>query len=226
MGTYGVKRVAKYPILITYIRTSDRGKELRHSLRSLENITNWNGEVYVVGDREPWFSDINHIPYKRLFGKPYLDQVNKLRHAIHQLDSDKVIISMDDIYVTEPTEIGFYYRGELTGGTDNYYRRTKFHTADLLREQSIEPLDFECHAPYLVDKDKFIQITDLIIHHPQGSMLQWRSLYGNIHQPESEYFEDKKTKTSKLREGAIISTQIYTPELEKLLPKPSRFEKM
>ena len=214
----------KYPVLITYIRTLDRGQELRYSLRSLKNITNWNGDVFVVGDREAWFKNIHHIHRTRIIGKPYLDQVTKLNHAVKQIDSDKIIISMDDVYILEPTEISFYTRGELVGGTENHYRRTKLYTAEKLRQQAKNALDYECHAPYLVDKDKFIQITDMILSDEQPKMLQWRSLYGNTYNPPSQEFEDKKTKTSKLREGAIISTQFYTRELDMLFPEPSIYE--
>ena len=214
----------KYPVLITYIRTLDRGQELRYSLRSLKNITNWNGDVFVVGDREAWFDNINHIPRTRIIGKPYLDQVTKLNHAVKQIDSDKIIISMDDVYILEPTEISFYTRGELVGGMENHYRRTKLYTAEKLRQQAKNALDYECHAPYLVDKDKFIQITDMILNDEQPKMLQWRSLYGNIYNPPSQEFEDKKTKTTNLMAGAVISTQFYTKELEGLLPVASEFE--
>ena len=214
----------KYPVLITYIRTLDRGQELRYSLRSLKNITNWNGDVFVVGDREAWFKNIHHIHRTRIIGKPYLDQVTKLNHAVKQIDSDKIIISMDDVYILEPTKISFYTRGELVGGTENHYRRTKLYTAEKLRQQAKNALDYECHAPYLVDKDKFIQITDMILNDEQPKMLQWRSLYGNTYNPPSQEFEDKKTKTSKLREGAIISTQFYTRELDMLFPEPSIYE--
>lgn len=84
--------------------------------------------------------------------------------------------------------------------------------------------DFETHAPMLVDRDKLLETLNVILDDPKSWELQWRSMYGNMHGIEFEYFEDKKTKTSKLKDGAIISTANYTRELDKLFPEPSRYE--
>ena len=48
-------------IVYVYKQSGDGGQELKHSLRSLCNIT--HGKIFVVGDREDWFSDhiIHHL---------------------------------------------------------------------------------------------------------------------------------------------------------------------
>lgn len=213
-----------YPILITYIRTNDNGKELRYSLRSLKNITNFNGEVAVVGDSEQWFQNITYIRTRRIHGDPYGDQVAKLRHAAFQMP-DKFIIGMDDLYCLEPTEAGFPNRGILESDNSNYYRRTKLNTIEFLKEHGVtEPLNYECHSFYLVEKDKLLQTFDIILKSPNRGKLQWRSIYGNLFNPETEYMEDKKSYDGRLKEGKIISTQFYTSELDKLFPQPSVYE--
>jgi hypothetical protein len=214
----------RYPIVITYIRTADHGSELKHALRSLENITNFNGEVYIVGEREIWFNNLHTIEMKRHHGRPYLDQVKKLNEAAKQMP-EKFIISMDDVYVTEPTEIGVYNKGELKGDALNYYRRTKKHTEDFLKDHGVDDLiDYECHAPILVERDKLLETFRLILDYKVYPSLQWRSIYGNVNKIESEYFEDQKSKTANLKEGKIISTQFFTDELSKLFTEPSRYE--
>lgn len=213
-----------YPILITYIKTRDKGQELQYSLRSLKNITNFNGEVTVVGDCEKWFQNINHIRLRRIHGNPYGDQVAKLQHAAFQMP-DKFIINMDDVYITEPIEVKFPNRGILTSDNKNYYRRTKLNTIELLKEHGVnEPLNYEVHAPYLVEKDKLIQTFDIILKSPNRGKLQWRSIYGNLFNPETEYMEDKKSYDGRLKQGSIISTQFYTSELDRLFPEPSIYE--
>lgn len=213
-----------YPILITYIRTNDNGKELRYSLRSLKNVTNFNGEVTVVGDSEQWFQNIRYIRTRRIHGNPYGDQVAKLRHAAFQMP-DKFIIGMDDLYCLEPTEAGFPNRGILESDNSNYYRRTKLNTIELLKEHGVtEPLNYECHSFYLVEKNKLIQTFDIILKSPNRGKLQWRSIYGNLFNPETKYMEDKKCYDGRLKQGSVISTQFYTSELSSLFPEPSIYE--
>lgn len=217
--------MSKYAVVLPYVHTPDSGQELRYMLRSLKNVTNWNGEAIVIGDREPWFTDkIQHIKVKRIFGKPYYDQVNKFLFALDELPS-QFIATNDDIFVTEPTEIKAYHKGILDGEGRSYHARTKAATKQLLNSRSIDqPLDFECHTPMLVDRFALGEIIKLIITQPNKNMLQWRSLYGNIHSVESELIEDKKTKTPKLPKGSIISTACYTSELDKMFPEKSIYE--
>lgn len=214
-----------FDVVIPYIHTQDCGMELRYSLRSLKNITNFSGKVWVIGDRELWFSPkINYINVPMIKHKPYYDQVNKMLSIINELPSD-FIASQDDLYITSPTEIIAYKRGELTGIGDGYHNRTKRYTAEVLSELGYENLlDFECHTPMLVNKHKFEQTLNMIADHPRKELLQWRSLYGNMHDLYGIPFEDAKTKTSHLKDGYIISTNFYTTELDKLFPEKSEFE--
>lgn len=213
-----------YPLLTTYIRTRDSGQELRYSLRSLKNLTNFNGEVNIVGDGELWFNNINRIAVRRIHGNPYGDQIAKLRHAAFQMP-DKFIIGMDDLYCLEPTEAGFPNRGILESDNSNYYRRTKLNTIELLKEHGVtNPLNYECHSFYLVEKDKLLQTFDIILSHPNKDRLQWRSIYGNLFKPDTYFYEDKKSYNGQLKEGAVVSTQFYTSQLDKLFPQPSIYE--
>lgn len=215
-----------YPICLPYIKTQDRGQELRYSIRSYKNITNWNGQIYVLGDSEKWFNNINHIPMRRMYNRVYLDQVMKMRKAC-DLMPEKFIASMDDIYITEKTEVGIYYQGGLTEDGKGIHARTKLVTKRFLNDIGItNPYDYEVHAPMLVERDKLREVLDLIINHPMKISLQWRSLYANMHDVGGELITDAKTKTAELKEGNILSTNFYTAELQKLFPKPSKYEIM
>lgn len=214
-----------YPVVIPYIRTRDNGQELRYSLRSLANLTNCNGQVYIIGDSERWFSSsITHIPHKRVYGRPYFDQVVKMLSVIDTLP-EKFIASQDDIFICQSFEAGFYHQGELLANNGSYHARTKTFTRTVLLGRGIaNPLDFELHYPFLVDTAKMREILLFIYQHPKSHLLQWRSLYGNLHQPPSHQAVDQKTKTAKLPDGAVISTNFYTRELDNLFPDKSEFE--
>lgn len=214
-------------VVLPYIHTYDSGMELRYMLRSLKNITNFDGEVIVVGDREKWFTDkITHVQARRQSNKPYLDQTCKMLGACNLLNLGEEFIAMyDDVYITEPTEVGVYkLEGELRATKPSIHQRSKQYTADKLKEMGSTTVDYETHAPMLVNTSRLVTILKYILDDPKPHMLQWRSMYGNLYRIEAELFEDKKTKTQQLKQGAIISTNIYTPELHKLFPEPSIYE--
>lgn len=217
----------KYPVLIPYIHTPDNGEELRHALRSLKNITNWNGEVYIVGDKEHWFSDrINYIANKRVWGAPYLDQEKKMLYASEKIDGD-FIVSMDDVYITEPTKIGAYNAGELKDEQGGYHKLSKSITLKYLKDQGYTNIiDFETHTPMLVNNTLFSTTLYEILKHSRSSkMLQWRSVYGNGWAIDSKEIVDKKTRNDMLPDGPIISTNYFVPTLKDLFPEKSEFER-
>lgn len=215
----------KYPVVLPYLKTEDQGMELRYMLRSLKNVTNFNGDVYIVGDKENWFYNINHIPQKRDYGKIYLDQIKKMYTACLLPEMpEKFIATMDDCYVTKKQEIGVYSIGELKDERNSIHRRTKYHTKQKLKDMELPTLDYEAHAPMLVNKNDLLVTLSTILEQPSRKSLQWRSMYGNMFNVEAKWIEDKKTKTTKLKSGDIISTNFYTPELQKLFPDPSPYE--
>lgn len=217
----------KLPVLIPYRATSDNGMELRYALRSLKNIKNWDGRVFIVGDREVWFKNIIYIPVKRRMYTPNLDVEFKLMAALaDDRLPDDFILSNDDIYVTEPTTVTSLHKGKLLGSSQNFYQRAKKHTAEWLREQGIEePLDYALHVPMIMNRQKRLEVHDLIQPSLNGTPLQARSVYGNMFKVGGKYYEDKKTKSRELPTGTYISTQYFTDELHPLFPEPAPFER-
>lgn len=214
-------------LVIPYITTKDRGAELRYALRSLKNLTNFTGDVYIIGDKENWFKNIIHIPVFRTRNKPYLDQVLKMQTACSlPAMGDTFIAYMDDLYLTETVEAAIYFTGTLKKNTNSYHQRTKQYTADKLQSMNLPTVDYEAHAPMVVDRVKLNQTLRLILEDDMKQMLQWRSMYGNMWDIGGQLFEDKKTKNLHLKDGPIISTNFYTKELEKLFPEPSKYEIM
>lgn len=221
----GMSSMNKVPVVIPYISTKDKGIELRYALRSLKNIKNFNGEVYIIGDKEKWFANITHIPVIRRYGMPYFDQVLKMKLAC-ELENmpEQFIASMDDLYVTKPTEIKLYHMGPMEITKSSPYHRTKQYTLDKLLEVGLYPYDYELHVPMLVNRDRLLEALNIILADPKNKVLQWRSMYANMFNLGGEQIEDKKTKTLQLKDGPMISTNVYTAELNELFPEPSRYE--
>lgn len=220
----------KYPVVYTYKSSHDHGEELKYSLRSLNNIYNWDGSVFVVGDKEDWFSDnIIHINHNSQ-SNAYADVADKILLACrsHDIPSD-FIYMMDDVYVTEPVEFSNIHRGFIED-----YNRESIHTnyvratRDFLEEKlKIEkPLNYEVHAPFFINKEKWLQVYNPIALSIKSSTpYQWKSVYGNLFMIGGKLFEDKKTYDTHLLSGTYISTNYFTHELKDLFPKPSKFEK-
>jgi len=213
----------KLPVVITYISDHHNGKELKYALRSLKNITNWNGEVFIVGDREKWFSpDIKYIRTGK-YGNSWADQSRKVATVCAHPDlPDEFILTMDDVYITKRMKIKYYYQGELPSEGKTPHKRSKSSTRAYLEEYGFTTLDYECHAPMLMNKEKYMKVYNVLLQ--AKTPLQLRSIYGNMNEVGGELFEDKKTKTHELPKGKIISTQFYTDELQKMFPEPSQFE--
>lgn len=214
----------KLPIVITYVSDRRGGKELRYALRSFKNIKNWNGELFIIGDKEGWFtSELTYIRAGRQ-GNSWLDQAKKVAIMCANIDlPDNFILTHDDIYITKPMVVKNYYQGELPSESKSIHGRSKVLTRDFLEGMGLPTVDYECHTPIILNKKKYMETYSLMVN--IKTPLQFRSIYGNQHKLKAELFEDKKTKTHELKEGKIISTQFYTDELDKMFPNASRFEK-
>lgn len=219
----------KYCLVIPYLKTHDSGSELRYALRSLKNLKEFDGSVYIIGGKEPWFNNITHIPCGKRSYSPYEDSENKVLAVINDKRiPEDFIWSADDIYITSKTSLKPLHKGELPKEGKGYHIKSKIATRRFLEAQGIDnPLDYSVHAPMIMNKEKRLEVHKLIKGSFRGTALLARTVYGNlfIDPSEAEYYEDQKTKTSELKEGTYISTQYYTDELKKLFPRKGRYEK-
>lgn len=216
----------KYPAVYIYKKTADNGQELRYSIRSLKNLKNWNGEVFVVGDKEDWFKGIVAIPAPKYYYSPYQDAENKMLIALDddRIDDDFILMN-DDIYITKKTSVRPLHGGEIEDSNFGYHNRAKTATKKFLQDQGIKrPLNYSIHVPMLINKQKRLEVHKMIRGSFNGTALLARIVYGNIFNIGGEYYEDKKTKTQELKKGEFISTQFFTSELEKKFPKQSPLE--
>lgn len=213
----------KLPVVITYVSDQHGGKELKYSLRSLKYISNWNGKVYVIGDKEKWFSPkVNYIRTGK-YGNSWVDQSRKVATICANPDiPDDFILTQDDVYITKRTKVTAYYQGELPTSAKTPHKRSKVATRYYLEDNAHPTLDYECHAPMVINKEKYMKVYNVLLQ--SDTPLQLRSIYGNMNNIGGELFEDMKTKTHELPKAKIISTQFYTDELDKMFPEPSQFE--
>ena len=217
--------MVKYSVVYCYLKTHDNGAELRHSLRSLKYLTDFNGEVFVIGDKEDWFNNITHIPSNKSRRSPYEDVELKILTAINdERVPDDFILMQDDIFFTKKQKYRTLYDGELPTGLPGIHKRGLERSRELLTSLGKTTRNYDIHVPILINKKKRLEVHELIRGSLQGVPYQWRSIYGNLFLRGKQY-EDKKTRTAELLKGDIISTLYYTDELAKLYPEPSQYEK-
>lgn len=211
-------------IVYIYRKSGDGGKELRYSLRSLANLKG-NHNITIIGDTEDWLKDVSHIRTSRRSHSPYSDVWYKLMEYAAKPDTpDEFWVMMDDIYFTKKQSLTTLYDGELPIEGRGIHKRGLVRTREALNALKKPIRNYDIHVPFKVEKKKLLEIFPHVQRTMQGVPMQWRSFYGNYFDIGGEQYEDKKTRTMELLKGDIISTLFYTPELEQMFPKVSKYE--
>lgn len=215
----------KYPAVYVYKKTSDKGRELRYSLRSLENVKNWNGEVYICGDKEDWFSnEVKHLEAMRSAHRN-IDVLYKLKAITEQKNLDDFIFFNDDFYITKPTEVKPLYDGELeVVVSKNPWQTMKSDTYLYLKNNGHSTRNYSIHVPIIYNNEKLSEVVELCLN--SKKQMSYRSLYGNMFAIGGKQYKDRKTHDNTLLEGELLSTRAFTDQLEDMFPTPSKFERI
>lgn len=185
----------KYPAVYSYKHS--RTKELELSLLSLKNIREWNGEVYVIGDKPNIEGNYTHLPIKYDWGKgtKSSDEICAYLTAADFLE--EFIIMADDIYIFKPWNLETQNRGTLTAQINerrrqDYYTRSLTETRDFLMSNGKPELSYELHIPALVNSKHLKEMAEHVKN--SGKPLLIRSLIGNWFNLPSKETVDPKNK--------------------------------
>ncbi len=229
----------KYPAVYVYKHTKNNGAELRHSLRSLKNLLNHNGEVIIVGDREDWFSDkITHIKagYKdhsqcclnRQIKCYYGEFYNWNTATKSKLVPDWFILMNDDFFITRPAKIeNMTHKNPLTKKGVGMHRKCWNKTANWLKANDYTYENFEIHTPMIVNKKKLRKVHDLLLEERTPPVLLHRSMYGNMFMNAKTLrkWRDQKTyNNNPLSKDVFISVDHWNDELALLFNEGSIYE--
>lgn len=186
--------------------------EIRYMLRSLKNIP--HNEVYIIGD-DPSFIT-NYIPYPQTSDVAQ-NTLNILNMAVNNPEiSEDFIWIHDDTYILNPLEkLPVYHRGRYADILDsykekhmsNYYTRRMNKTYNALIELGIKnPLCYELHIPFVINKTKWKDVSEHI--KPDLNKL---SMYGNLNKIGGTKIADVKVRArNKVPTGDFISTHDST----------------
>lgn len=180
-------------------------EELVYSLRSLANLP--HNKVFIVGGCPNNIDKgkIVHIPSKQKGTKWQNSTANVKLACMDERLSDDFILMNDDFFILKPIQ-DVKIELNLQQGTvkkvyDYYFARSASETpwcrgmrqtGELLKKQGIlEPLSYELHIPFVMNKHKLLSLFDI-----EGvkdiNCLHKRTLYGNLFSPDATYMEDVK----------------------------------
>lgn len=210
--------------------------ELRYSLRSLKNISHW--KIFIIGYKPNWVKNITHIKAEDPYKVKSLNALHKINIACKDKRiSDDFVLMNDDFYITEPTEIKYYYQWTM----GNHYLEKKdrwlnwTYVKNLYKTFRLFPngWDFSLHAPIIYNKEKFLELQE---HYDMSQWYLLRNLYCNHYWIEWEYLEDCKIKDANnlpvvlptfiSNVECLIVSEEFQEFLYNLFPASSKYEKI
>lgn len=212
------------------------------SLRTLEKNLPNHGDIWIVGHKPNWLTNVHHIPGN---GHPGHWNRNVYRNVLaaceHPDVPDDFIITNDDVMVTQPvTEIPIHYHSMLANQIapikakpTTWWHRSLIFTYNTLRAAGYEnPISYELHIPLPVNKHNMAEAlrkyADTVDHN--NIPVQWRTIYGNLNHIGGTQAKDCKARSRGPVTYPYLSTtdatwRYFTGYFKSRYPKPSRYEK-
>jgi len=221
-----------------------RNNELRYSLRSVQKYLLEYGKIFIIGVCPRWVdtSNITFIPAEDPYSSKLRNAVHKIRIAClsPKVSEDFVLMNDDFFFLKKALEIPNYNRGTMSqhkkkhSSKKGYYYGAICDTYKMLKDMGVKtPVDFEVHYPMVINKKKFLKITDNI-ETKDGYL--FRSVYGNLAGIKSMYRLDPKVYSAdeicRMNQLDFLSTDNRTVLdkkfqrwIKRRLPTESRYEK-
>lgn len=213
-------------------------EELRYSMRSAGRYA--LGTVVVSGYLPTWCT-ADHVPFPD--GDRHIHNVClKIKAALKSGSiGERFVLMWDDIYLQAPLDERWAYKGLLSQDVERerserpeweWVLRAKEATLSLIRSMGIaEPLDFGCHMPVVMERDKALASVEVAIAQPY--MVDIKALYWAMHGPEVVRGHDVKmrgwygpTNAPVFSTGdACEQDQGYRQWIASRFPDPCRYER-
>jgi hypothetical protein len=239
---------------VVYFLTPDKfyqHHELLYSLRSLEKHVTGVGQVFVMGAPVSWPTEhLEQIPECDPYDHNKDANIIRKMRIVSQWKAinNPFLFVNDDHYFSQDCraeDFPFYHKGEIKAFfPQRDYQRRLANTRAQLAARGGPTLNYDVHAPILIDQRKFLEVFDRFDWVDlDGPGVVMKSIYVNSC-PELAaagiYLPDCKLSVrtagglegwlERLRERPCWSTGNYIPRLvwqmfERLYPEPSIYEK-
>lgn len=136
--------------------------ELRYALRSIDANLSGHRNIYLIGEKPSWITNVIHIPCNDIFHRKQLSIFRKLMFAAKDESvSNNFIRWDDDVYLLEPwhvKNIKDWHNGTLQDWANkpinSGYREVIKRTAKLFPSG----LYYDIHAPRIFNKQRYREL--------------------------------------------------------------------
>jgi hypothetical protein len=163
--------------VVYLVKRSRNNEELRYSLRSLKHLP--HGRVWIVGHRQPWLTNVRHIPVEQTPAQKWTSQVANLRAAcLHPEVSDPFVMFNDDFFVMQPVaKVPALHGGPMAANVTHRNSEWSRRFRETAAYIGPDALAYDgIHTPMTFHKRQMLAVLDEI-----GTRLLFRSVYGNRH---------------------------------------------
>ena len=177
--------------------------EIRFSLRSVQKNLTGVRHIYVVGECPAFLQNVIHVPAKDILD-PGVNADGNMTYKLLQVCnipelSDNFLFMNDDFIIMKPmvaSEIPWMHKGDMKDRPEKFwkeqfYRHRLFRTFQTLCNRDATTLQYDYHAPMLMNKNDFRTVMAEFDWH-EGIGLTFRSIYGNIMQLPAEHLTTQK----------------------------------
>lgn len=163
--------------------------EIRYSIRSLEMFVSDIRNIYIVGQRPKWLTNVIHLPFPDSHGCKERNIMLKMAYVCGHPDlSENFLHIHDDHFALAPQSADNipYWRGEslqrlyqhLTPDKKSHWHNAVENTFNVLKSRGLTTYNFDLHYPMLINKKVFPEIMDRYDWKtPRGYVV--KSLYAN-----------------------------------------------
>lgn len=184
--------ITKTVDLVYVIGTGSRWKdnELRFSLRSVSKNLSGVGNIFIVGHLPDFLKNVIHIQASDIFN-PGINADGNMTHKLliacnDKRLSDNFLFMNDDFIINQPLSapaINWLHKGDMAMQPESYwtsqfYRHRLKRTFDVLKERNLPTMQYDYHAPMLMNKNLFAEILENF-NYADDIGYTFRSIYGN-----------------------------------------------
>lgn len=164
--------------------------ELKYALRSFDKFLSNVDQIYIIGHKPDWITNVVHVPFKDRPGLVNKESniYRKIKCACEHPDiKDDFLFCNDDQYLLKPFNaetFPYHFHGTLyqtlhTRWMRDPYLYSVIYTQKLLIGNHKDTKDFDGHSPLIYNKHKFINLlSQLNWDHPYSFII--KSLYCNL----------------------------------------------
>jgi hypothetical protein len=164
--------------------------ELRLSLRSVTKNLSDIGKIFIVGHCPAFLKNVIYIPATDIYN-PSINADGNMTHKLliacdDKRLSDNFLFMNDDFIINQPLSvpsIEWMHKQDMASQPPEYwktqfYRHRLKRTFDVLRERKMPTLQYDYHAPMLMNKNLFREVM-ANFDYASDIGYTFRSIYGN-----------------------------------------------